>query len=98
MGWAGCGSGRHGKGELMSVEGKKKEVTGFTEAIKNNESLVVFMRKMKEFEQMFCDSMIGGNDFNIRLEIRGNQSEIIHCRVSTDNTERPKGGKRTDLD
>lgn len=66
---------------------------GFQEAIKTPASLVAFLSKMKAFDKAFCDLMASGEDFNIRLEIRGMKGEVIHCRLSTDSTERPNGNQ-----
>lgn len=71
------------------------KTNGFADALKQNpESLSLFLKKMGEFDRAFCDLMVAGADFNIRLEIRGNQGEVTHCRVSTDSTDRPLNGKK----
>ena len=56
-----------------------------------NESLALFERKMAKFMQLFCDSIASGNDFTLRLEVRGNKKELIHARVYTDDIERVAG-------
>jgi len=56
----------------------------------DDKSLSLFIKKMSEFDQTFCDLMNSGSDFNIRLEIRGNSRQLIHCRVSFDSTDRPE--------
>ena len=55
-----------------------------------HESLDMFLRQMKKFDKDFCDLMASGVDFTIRLEIHGNNGEMIHCRVQNDGFERPK--------
>ena len=67
---------------------------GFASAIQDNESLVVFVRKMKEFDKAFCDSMAKGDDFTIRLEIRGNKGELLHGRLYIDVIDRPRGAQK----
>ena len=46
---------------------------------------------MAKFMQLFCDSIASGNDFTLRLEVRGNKKELIHARVYTDDIERVAG-------
>ncbi len=67
------------------------EMNGFVKAIKNQDSLATFLKKMGEFDKKFCDLMASQEDFNIRLEIRGNAGKIIHCRLAMDSTDRPEG-------
>ena len=55
-----------------------------------HESLDIFLRQMGKFDRDFCDLMASGVDFTIRLEIHGNNGEMIHCRVQNDGFERPK--------
>lgn len=61
------------------------------EVIKDELSLRVFLRTLQKFDRMFCDSMISGEDFTLKLEVRGNKGELIHCRVVNDGFERPPG-------
>lgn len=71
---------------------------GFSEAIKDNASLVLFLHKMKEFDDAFCDQMSKGSDFTIKLEVRGNKGEVLHVRTNVDAIDRPAGSqKRIDL-
>lgn len=56
---------------------------------KGDGSLAVFTRKIIEFDRKFCDAMVSGNEFTIRLEIRGDKSKVVHCRVYNDEIERP---------
>lgn len=82
---------RQGCGNKADAVGVNANPTnGFIEALKNdNESLLLFIKKMAQFDKMFCDMMAGGADFTIRLEIRGNKGEVLHIRAYTDDIERP---------
>ena len=67
---------------------------GFFEAIKDEQSLTLFIRKMKEFDSVFCEQMYKGSDFTIRLEVRGNKGELLHVRMYMDDIERPNGAQK----
>jgi hypothetical protein len=61
----------------------------------DNRSLMMFLENLREFDQTFCDVMFGRKDFTIRLEVRGNQGSMIHCRVMRETFDRPSGIERT---
>lgn len=63
---------------------------GYRVALKDEESLAIFLRCVKRFDQHFCDAMASGEDFTLRLEIHGNKGQLIHCRVNRDGFERPR--------
>ncbi len=66
--------------------------SGYREVLKDDdESLVIFLRELSRFERCFCDMMVGGYDFTLKLEIHGNRGQLIHCRVIPDSFARPKG-------
>jgi hypothetical protein len=66
------------------------KVTNYKEVIKDDESLAIFIRSMSKFEKSFCEAMVAGIDFTMKMEIHGNKGELIHCRVYNDGFERPK--------
>jgi len=57
----------------------------------DDESLALFLNKMKQFDQQFCDLMTEGQDFTLKLEIRGDKGRLLHCRVYSDSFDRPNG-------
>jgi hypothetical protein len=63
----------------------------YQDILKNRQSLAVFLRQMRKFDRKFCDMMVGGDDFTLRLEVRGSKGELVHCRVSEDAYDRPPG-------
>ena len=63
------------------------------ENVLTDESLAIFLRKMTQFDQRFCDHMIAGDDFTLRLEIHGDAGKMCHCRVHSDSFERPSEAK-----
>lgn len=63
--------------------------TSYRDVLKDDESLAVFLRNMAEFDEAFCRKMAGGRDFTLKLEVRGNLGELIHCRVCEDHFDRP---------
>lgn len=63
--------------------------TRFTDHVQGD-ALQFFVTKMKEFESAFCEQMMAGSDYTIRLEVRGNKSELVHVRLNVDSIDRPK--------
>lgn len=72
----------------------KQRPAKFSEAIEDNESLLILMRQLAKLERMFCDYMHTGNDFTLRLEVRGNRGVLLHARVNGDDIERPNGAQQ----
>ena len=64
------------------------------QSIKEEEALKIFLRKIREFDQLFCSLMVKNSNFTLRLEIRGNKSEIIHARVYIDDQEQVPGAEK----
>lgn len=67
---------------------------GFYEAISDEASLKLFLKKMKDFDEAFCREMFKGSDYTIRIEVRGNKGELIHVRTSIDAIDRPNGAQQ----
>ena len=67
---------------------------GFSDAIKDEASLKLFLRKMAEFDAAFCEHMFKGSDYTIRIEVRGNKSEVLHVRTTVDAIDRPNGAQK----
>lgn len=63
----------------------------YRDVIQDDASLAKFLRKMAEFDRLFCDMMACGDDYTIKLELHGNAGELIHTRVSLDSFSRPAG-------
>ena len=57
-------------------------------AIQDDSELEVYLRNLREFDQMFCDAMASGRDFTIRLEVHGNFGTVHHCRAYRDLTDK----------
>ena len=70
------------------------DTNGFVQAIEHEDSLNLFLRKMKEFDEAFCAQMFKGSDYTIRLEIRGNKGEVLHVRTNVDAIDRPNGSQK----
>lgn len=68
--------------------------SNYREVIKDDESLAIFLRNMAKFDRQFCELMTTGVDYTLRLEVHGNQGEVLHCRVHDDSFERPRGVER----
>ena len=61
----------------------------YQEIINDDKSLAVFLRTMAKYDKSFCSLMADGDDFTLRMEIRGDKGKLIHCRVHNDSFERP---------
>lgn len=66
----------------------------YRSALKDDESLALFLRNMAKFDKSFCDLMAAGVEYTLRLEIHGNKGELIHVRVNHDGFDRPKGSQK----
>jgi len=67
------------------------KLSRYREAIKDDESLAVFLRNMSDFEQYFCDLMAKGLDFKLVMEVHGNKGELLHVKVEPKSWDRPAG-------
>jgi len=56
-----------------------------------DESLLMFEVAMGDFQAAFCDEMVGGSDFTIKLEVHGGKRKAVHYRVLRDSFRRPAG-------
>lgn len=65
----------------------------YADIIKDDESLTLFLRKLREFDEAFVKFMCKGGDFTLRLEVRGNCGEVLHARCYCDEIERPRGAQ-----
>lgn len=64
---------------------------GYREILKDDRSLAKFLKAMAKFDRRFCEEMNDRTDFTLRMEVRGNQGELLHCRVVDDGFDRPAG-------
>lgn len=69
----------------------KRDDSQYREVLKDESHLALFLRNMADFDKRFCDMMVAGRDFNIRLEIHGNVGKLLYCRVHSDSYDRPPG-------
>ena len=56
-------------------------------------AISTYLRGMYKFDKYFCELMMDGTDFTLRMEVRGNKGELIHCRVNNDGFEQPSKKK-----
>jgi len=61
----------------------------------DDESLSVFLRAMKLFDQRFCDVMSEGQEFTLRMEVHGIKGNLLHARVFSDGIDRPRGNSKS---
>ena len=71
----------------------KSTPTDYRSFLRDDHSLAMFLRAMQKFDRAFCDAISGNEDFTLRMEIHGNQGELLHVRVINDGFERPPGVK-----
>jgi len=68
-----------------------KSDQGYRETLKDEKSLASFLRQMAKFDRRFCEAMAAGEDYTMKLEVHGNKGELLHCRVLSDEFDRPSG-------
>lgn len=64
-----------------------KNSNGYRDVIRDERSLEVFLQNMAKFDQHFCELMTAGVEFTLRLEVRGVDGELMHCRVNKDEID-----------
>jgi len=67
----------------------------YRHVLRDDESLAVFMRAMRQFDQRFCDVMSEGQEFTLRMEVHGVKGNLLHARVFSDGIDRPRGSSKT---
>ena len=55
----------------------------------NESSIELYLAALQEFDTSFCDAMVAGYDFTIRLEVRGDDGKVLHIRNHNDGFRRP---------
>lgn len=75
------------KRRLTSMAKKKTKYDNVF--VDNKDSLDIYLDGMHKFDRAFCDAMMDGSDFTIKLEMRGNKGELIHCLVDRKCFRRP---------
>lgn len=78
---------------MTSSSRKPKATLPYADIIKDDESLTLFLRKLREFDEAFTNFMCKGGDFTLRLEVRGNVGEVLHVSAYSQEIERPKGAQ-----
>ena len=78
----------------VPVNQDAQDINGFRKVIDHDKSLVLFVKKLKEFDDEFCRLMVEGSDFTLRLEVRANKGEIHHVRLYQDDIERVDGSQK----
>lgn len=80
--------------DRLAISKMPQKTNGFASVIRDNDSLKLFLKKMGQFDEMFCKSMNEGSDFTISLEVRGNCGELLHVQVRQLDIERPNGADK----
>lgn len=59
--------------------------------ILKNDSVELYANQLNKFNQVFADHMAEKQDFSLKLEIKADKGELIHCRVDLISFHRPNG-------
>ncbi len=62
---------------------------GIPAIARNPGDLKLYQKKFSQFEKALTDLLVGNEDFNVRLEVRGVAGKIIHCQMTAQGTEKP---------
>ncbi len=74
----------------------KSVSTDYRSFLREEDTIAMFLRAMAKFDRAFCDAISSKEDFTLRMEVHGNQGELLHVRVINDGFERPSGVKGKD--
>lgn len=55
----------------------------------DNVSLLIFEGGFSELERQFCNNMMSGKEFTLKVEIHGAKGELLHFRNFSDTFARP---------
>lgn len=55
--------------------------TDYREILTDDESLMIFLEKVQQFNQRFSEMMFKGEDFHLSLEVSGSKGELSSCRL-----------------
>ena len=64
----------------------------FKDVLKDNVSVARLMKNLRIFQRKFCDGMVEGLDFTLKLEVRGTNGKLGRVRVLDDSFDHPPGG------
>lgn len=53
----------------------------YREILQDDESLLIFLKKVRQFNSRFCEMMNNGEDFHLSLEVSGSKGELAACRL-----------------
>lgn len=59
--------------------------------LQNDDSVEMLRESMGQFQRNLFEAITSHVDFTLRLEIHGNQGEVLHYRVHADAFRRPPG-------
>ena len=65
----------------------------YKEIIPDDEDLKLFIASLRKFDSHFTNAMSEGVDFTLKLEIRGDNMRLHHCRANIEEFRRPKKAK-----
>jgi hypothetical protein len=69
-------------------------ICNYREAIADDAVLALFLSALRDFDTAFCNAMVSGTDFTLKLEIHGNDHCLLHARINTDTFRRPAGADK----
>ena len=66
---------------------------GYRDIIKDDKDLALFLGQLSKFDKRFCEHMMDGVDYTLKIEVHGAAGKLVHCRVMSDHFARPPGAK-----
>ena len=64
---------------------------GYRKVLRDDQSLAIFLRNLRDFDRHFCELMAKGVDFTLTMQVRGNKGELLHVKVEPLSFDRPNG-------
>lgn len=66
--------------------------TDYSDVLTDDESLTKFLAAIEKFNREFCECIIEGLDFTLRIEVHGDKGKMNHARVYCESFRRPRAG------
>jgi len=72
----------------------QEQSLSYRDVLSDDESLVTFLRNLKEFDDLFVNLMTMQREYSLKFEVHGNKGRMIHCKVSYTACDRPDSTQR----
>lgn len=71
------------------MPGREKPMLKAIQDLPDNKGLKLYMEKRSRLEELFLRNITQGEDFNVRMEVRGVKGRVLHVKITTDEIGKP---------